>query len=295
VRYLPNGTLDAAFGADGKVITDFGDDEEARALVLQTDGKLVAAGGRGLGVVSDFVLARYDSVGGGEGVPIGGKGLGITPRTSIDLTWTGGEQQLAYLMTRSPTASAVLPDRTTTLFHDVAPAYDRNLNCYALFPLGSSGPLGVSDLLCAQLGLRSPARSPGDFTLRLNQSTTASLSWSAPGGELGYELLAVPVDGRNPYVFERPPGATFATDATSGSFTCYQLHAIYSDGLAQTDVVCGLPGVSAFPLPAATAPQTAASPQVQAAATGQQQLSNLFQAGKRQVEQEAGKLRRKGR
>lgn len=48
------GELDTSFGEGGTVITDFGGTfDEAHALVLQPDGKLVAAGG------GDFALARY--------------------------------------------------------------------------------------------------------------------------------------------------------------------------------------------------------------------------------------------
>ena len=43
-RYLPDGSLDATFGVGGKVTTDFGGSDGAIALVLQPDGKLVAAG-----------------------------------------------------------------------------------------------------------------------------------------------------------------------------------------------------------------------------------------------------------
>jgi uncharacterized delta-60 repeat protein len=44
-RYLPDGRLDPTFGTEGKVTTDFrGLDDVASALVLQPDGKLVAAG-----------------------------------------------------------------------------------------------------------------------------------------------------------------------------------------------------------------------------------------------------------
>jgi uncharacterized delta-60 repeat protein len=43
-RYNPDGTLDPSFGNGGIVLTDFADGEEAHALALQADGKLVAAG-----------------------------------------------------------------------------------------------------------------------------------------------------------------------------------------------------------------------------------------------------------
>jgi uncharacterized delta-60 repeat protein len=55
-RYNPNGTLDASFGTGGTVTTDFaGTSDNAFALAVQADGKLVAAGGTG----SAFALARY--------------------------------------------------------------------------------------------------------------------------------------------------------------------------------------------------------------------------------------------
>jgi uncharacterized delta-60 repeat protein len=55
-RYHPDGTLDTSFGTGGLVLTDFGSSESASALVLQSDGKLVAAGGS----IDDFALARYN-------------------------------------------------------------------------------------------------------------------------------------------------------------------------------------------------------------------------------------------
>ncbi len=54
-RYNANGSLDAAFGQGGIVKTDYaGQPDEARAVAIQTDGKIVVAGrfaGAGLGLV----------------------------------------------------------------------------------------------------------------------------------------------------------------------------------------------------------------------------------------------------
>ena len=59
-RYLPDGSLDSTFGGGGKVTTDIaGDDAQALAVVLQPDGKLVAAGGAVVGGFGRFALARY--------------------------------------------------------------------------------------------------------------------------------------------------------------------------------------------------------------------------------------------
>lgn len=59
-RYNANGTLDSTFGSGGKVKTGFATNSDwARAVVLQADGKIIAAGGKG----GDFALARYNTNG----------------------------------------------------------------------------------------------------------------------------------------------------------------------------------------------------------------------------------------
>jgi uncharacterized delta-60 repeat protein len=59
-RYNPNGSLDLTFGTGGKVTTDFGGpDDLVSALVIQPDGKLVAAGVSS----ANFALARYQGGG----------------------------------------------------------------------------------------------------------------------------------------------------------------------------------------------------------------------------------------
>ena len=65
VRYRSNGMLDRSFGTGGRVTTDFTGSfglDRANALVMQADGKLVAAGfaiDPGT-ILSDFALARYN-------------------------------------------------------------------------------------------------------------------------------------------------------------------------------------------------------------------------------------------
>ena len=55
-----SGALDPSFGPGGKVTTDFdGASDEARALVVQADGTILAAGGAGIANNLDFALARY--------------------------------------------------------------------------------------------------------------------------------------------------------------------------------------------------------------------------------------------
>jgi uncharacterized delta-60 repeat protein len=58
-RYNPNGSLDTSFNGTGKVTTAIGSDDQAYGLVLQPDGKLVAAGFSWNGSDVVFALARY--------------------------------------------------------------------------------------------------------------------------------------------------------------------------------------------------------------------------------------------
>ncbi|MCP9493907.1 MAG: hypothetical protein MSG64_05545 [Pyrinomonadaceae bacterium MAG19_C2-C3] len=72
-RYNPDGTLDATFDRDGRAMIDFaGGSDEARAVLLQPDGKitLVGTAGRplpgqrfGIQFTSDFGIARFNSDG----------------------------------------------------------------------------------------------------------------------------------------------------------------------------------------------------------------------------------------
>jgi uncharacterized delta-60 repeat protein len=58
-RYTPEGALDDSFGTKGVVLTDFGLASEARAVALQDDGKVVAAGSAG----RQMAVARYTADG----------------------------------------------------------------------------------------------------------------------------------------------------------------------------------------------------------------------------------------
>ena len=66
VRYNPDGSLDQTFGTSGRTTTDFsGSEDQARALAIQPDGSIIAAGYAGLSnrPSTDFALARYKSNG----------------------------------------------------------------------------------------------------------------------------------------------------------------------------------------------------------------------------------------
>lgn len=61
VRYNPNGSLDTTFDGDGKIVTSIGAaNEEAWAVALQPDGKIVVAGYSNNGTNDDVALVRYN-------------------------------------------------------------------------------------------------------------------------------------------------------------------------------------------------------------------------------------------
>ncbi len=67
VRYNADGSLDTGFNTTGKVITDFaGSHDEARAIVIQADGKIIVGGAGNPasgGFAEFFALARYNTNG----------------------------------------------------------------------------------------------------------------------------------------------------------------------------------------------------------------------------------------
>ncbi len=62
-RLIANGNLDNTFSADGMLITDFGSKSEARCVLVQPDGKIVAAGTAASSTDNDFAVARYNANG----------------------------------------------------------------------------------------------------------------------------------------------------------------------------------------------------------------------------------------
>ena len=65
VRLNPGGSLDTTFSGDGKQITNFGADDYAYGVALQSDGKIVVAGEKRTTspFFSSFALARYNTDG----------------------------------------------------------------------------------------------------------------------------------------------------------------------------------------------------------------------------------------
>ena len=74
-RYNRDGSLDPTFDGDGKVTTDFdAREDEAFAVAIQGDGKIIAAGSAFGPEAQDFALARYNPDGSLD-VTFGGDGM----------------------------------------------------------------------------------------------------------------------------------------------------------------------------------------------------------------------------
>jgi len=58
-RYSSDGQLDQSFGGGGKVATNFSSTDQAYAVALQPNGKILLAGISFNGSNFDFALARY--------------------------------------------------------------------------------------------------------------------------------------------------------------------------------------------------------------------------------------------
>lgn len=97
-RYLPDGTLDASFDGDGRVVTAItGDNDTVFDLAVQRDGKIVAAGwtreGDGR---ADIALARYNQDGsldpsfGGDGTVVASFAPFVAYGSDLALQQDGG-------------------------------------------------------------------------------------------------------------------------------------------------------------------------------------------------------------
>ena len=91
----PAGTLDASFGAGGKVTTDLGAD----AVAVQADGKLVAAGAANVNGSLNFAVARYN----GDGTRDTNFGTGGRAATGF-----GGDWERATAVAIQPDGKIVL-------------------------------------------------------------------------------------------------------------------------------------------------------------------------------------------
>jgi len=181
--------------------------------------------------------------------PAGGRALKLSTG-SVDLSWAAGTGQTGYSVYRLSTTLTTLPaggplPATATSFSDTSALTDP-VYCYAVAPLSATGPLARSDLLCLLNNSASGSGSPTGFSIQLNQSTAASLSWNAGGGS-DLILVALPLNGQPIRAIALGQSQTTATDNTGGAPTCYSVFALSAGTVSgHTPILCGLPGFSTF-------------------------------------------------
>ncbi len=98
VRYRSDGSLDTAFGEEGKTVTPFEGSETARAYdaTIDSDGKILVVGSayQGTSYEADFAMARYESDGTLD-ASFGEAGKVITPNGGFYARWNAVATQPA--------------------------------------------------------------------------------------------------------------------------------------------------------------------------------------------------------
>jgi hypothetical protein len=181
--------------------------------------------------------------------PVGGRGLTLQAGPDgIRLTWLPGQGQTGYVVYRHSAVPAVLPvlgplPAEATTFLDPTARFLSGAVCYVLIPTGVDPPV-ISDVLCVVRNTRSPIGGPQQVAIRLDQSSTATLTWSGPlfGGQTGYQLFPLGDTPTAPLLL--PGSATSASVAMNGP-TCYLLIVLSgTTAIGTGDIVCGIPGAA---------------------------------------------------
>ena len=182
----------------------------------------------------------------GTATPTAPPGGGAVGR-SLSLTYLGGRQTLLTWQDGAGQpfvvrvfTDGVVPIRpaSSTSHVDTVPAGVLQA-CSVVVAVGPDGrPPAVSDLLCVMPGTAT-GFPPRNFTLQLNQSPVAILTWERASGATAYVLLPVGTER----VQLLPSTAMGATDQTGGDVTCYVLVAQFgSQASGISAVLCAIPG-----------------------------------------------------
>ena len=196
-------------------------------------------------------------------IPVGGRGFTLQSGSGgIRLSWQPGQGQSGYVIARLGSLPAVLPlagplPADATGAQDLTGSLLGGTVCYVLVPTGVTPPV-VSDLLCAAPNTHSAVGGPQVVSIRLNQSNTATLGWTAPafGAPTGYLVYTLGDTLATPMLLSA--NATGASIPISGA-TCFLVLALTGTTATGTsDVVCAVPGAAtrAASSPATIAPST---------------------------------------
>jgi uncharacterized delta-60 repeat protein len=204
-RYNADGSLDSTFGTGGKVTTDFGGNEYAYAIGVQSDGKIVVGGDTNVGATQDFVLARYNTDGSLD-VSFGSSGKVMTDVSghrdyiSALRILSDGKIVAAGYRENGATNFALAKYTTTgtldaafgsngTLEVDFAGGSDR-LSDMALQPDGKILVVGSSGKATSSLTVTALARLNSDGSLDTSFNGTGKITQELIGNNLGKAVRA---------------------------------------------------------------------------------------------------------
>jgi uncharacterized delta-60 repeat protein len=106
MRYTTIGELDDSFDGNGKQATDFGGLDQAHAVTIQGDGKIVAVGGAQIVGDNDFALARYHPNGSLDGA-FGTDG-------KVTTYWSCGSAEYAHAVAIQPSDGKIVAAGSTS-------------------------------------------------------------------------------------------------------------------------------------------------------------------------------------
>jgi uncharacterized delta-60 repeat protein len=198
VRYTTDGSLDTSFSGDGKQTTDIGSgNDAARSVVVQSDGKIVAAGYATIATKRQFAVVRYNTDG------------------SLDTSFSGdGIQTTALGSDRDESFSVVLQSDG----HIVVAGYSSNgsNNDFAVVRYTSTGSL---DTTFSGDGKQTTSIGSGNdvafsIVLQSNGKIVAA-GYSRTGSNDGFAVVRYNADGSLDTTFDSDGIQT--TDLGSGA------------------------------------------------------------------------------
>ena len=196
VRYNSDGSIDTGFGSGGTITTDIaGGTDEAQALAIQADGKVVVAG-RSFRSNFDLTLARYINDAAPTPTtdttpPTAPTSLTATFNTTtnaIDLSWTAATDNVAVTGYRIFRDGGPVPINTVngTTFSDAGVSGTHSYGVTATDAAGNES--GLSNIASATAGGGdiTPPSAPAALTATANLATrTIELSWTASTDDVG--------------------------------------------------------------------------------------------------------------
>ena len=228
------------------------------ALSSFTDGVGACPMGDGRGCLIALGTVSLNPVGAATATPTttpgassgpGGRGFAVQSAASgqVILTWASGTGQDGYALLRILASGASVPQvfgPGYTSYTDIMPVGEAAA-CYQLIVrLTSTTTPAKSDLLCVIRGIESGVAAPRDMGVQLNQSTTATVRWTAPAASTFTGYIFVPLGTtRAPQALNT--NAITVADNTGGAATCYAVVSINGTSFAGVgNLVCAVPGQS---------------------------------------------------